>query len=332
MNKPAFNVASFTPREALDLKTLAEAVRQYEDITGKEVDVEEGAIAQAFQKLANDDREQLLSLVARMKALDLPGVDVMVEFLETVVGVADMPADDCVKTLAGEGKSYKATRQRMTKLVEATTNDKVKVFQNARRVVAAQWPVLESREADPDTTKKAGELAALVESETFYDQIEAIRLTTKAVTKKFADLYGELHQQRLGVYTAALEAVKAMPEWAAIAADASIPEATRSGVLAPLLSRAKDDLELAEGAAACANCCATVAQIETDIAAVDAFRSQVVQRLQKLVAPEEKIERVRVSDFITGRLETTADIEKAISQLKEHLLKLLAKGVKIILE
>ncbi len=331
-NKPAFNVASFAPREALDLKTLAEAVRQYEDITGKEVDVEEGAIAQAFQKLAAEDREQLLSLVARMKALDLPGVDTMTEFLETVEGIIDMPADDCVKTLAGEGKSYKATRQQMAKLIEATTEDKLKVFQHARRVAAAQWPVLESRVADPDTKKKAEELVALVESETFYDQIEAIRLATAAVTKKFTELYGQLHQQRLDVYTKALETVKGMPEWEIFSKDASIPGTARDAVLAPLLSRAKDDLELPEGAAACAKCGATVPQLETDIAAVDAFRAQVVQRLQKLVAPEETIERVKVSDFITGRLETTEDIEKAIGQLKEHLLKLLAKGVKIILE
>jgi hypothetical protein len=80
---PAFRAASFAPREALDIKTLAEAVRQYEEMTGREVDVEEGAIAQAFQKIANEDREKLLPLTARMSALDMPGTDTIKEFLQT---------------------------------------------------------------------------------------------------------------------------------------------------------------------------------------------------------------------------------------------------------
>ncbi|MEA3385971.1 MAG: hypothetical protein U9Q89_05920 [Thermodesulfobacteriota bacterium] len=69
-----------------------------------------------------------------------------------------------------------------------------------------------------------------------------------------------------------------------------------------------------------------------DITVVDAIRDQVIRDVQELAAPGEKIERVRVSTLFTGRLENPEDVEIAINQLKEHLLKLVANGAKVILE
>src|ERR1700680_1997528 len=49
---PAFRSSLFSPRQSVGLKTLTQAVQQLEDLTGEEVDVEEGAIATAFKKVA----------------------------------------------------------------------------------------------------------------------------------------------------------------------------------------------------------------------------------------------------------------------------------------
>ena len=59
LSNPAFRAASFSPREALDLKVLVDAVRIYEELSGQSVNVEEGAIAQAFKQMAAADRETL---------------------------------------------------------------------------------------------------------------------------------------------------------------------------------------------------------------------------------------------------------------------------------
>lgn len=106
----------------------------------------------------------------------------------------------------------------------------------------------------------------------------------------------------------------------------------RDAVLKPLIQRAAMKLDLREGAAVCNLCGATVGQMETDITAVDAIRDQVIKKIQEMAAPDEKIERVRVSTIFTGKLETEGDIDAALSRLKEHLLKLLSSGIKIILE
>src|SRR5207248_1547363 len=56
-NNTAFRSASFAPRESIDLKTLSSAVKTLEDMLGREVDVEESAIAEEFQKFARNEKE-----------------------------------------------------------------------------------------------------------------------------------------------------------------------------------------------------------------------------------------------------------------------------------
>ncbi|MFO7640523.1 MAG: BREX system P-loop protein BrxC, partial [Candidatus Competibacteraceae bacterium] len=54
-NNPAFRSSLFSPRQSVGLKTLTQAVRQLENLIGEEVDVEEGAIATAFKKVAEEE-------------------------------------------------------------------------------------------------------------------------------------------------------------------------------------------------------------------------------------------------------------------------------------
>ena len=62
----------FSPRQSVGLKTLTQAVQQLEDMTGEEVDVEEGAIATAFKKVAAEELEKLYPLKATAEAHRLP--------------------------------------------------------------------------------------------------------------------------------------------------------------------------------------------------------------------------------------------------------------------
>jgi hypothetical protein len=98
VKNPDFRAASFSPRETLDLKVLANAARMYEEITGKDVNIEEGAIAEAFKATAAADREKLLPLSARLSALKLPGAPLVEEQLHWTEGILEMSADDCVRT------------------------------------------------------------------------------------------------------------------------------------------------------------------------------------------------------------------------------------------
>jgi hypothetical protein len=55
----------------------------------------------------------LLPLAEKMRATQLPGPDYLAEFQETLEGILEMPGDDCVQTLAGEGQSYQEAHARV---------------------------------------------------------------------------------------------------------------------------------------------------------------------------------------------------------------------------
>src|ERR1035441_1039407 len=57
-----------------------------------------------------------LRMAARLKALKVPGADAVAAHLEWIEGILEMAPDDCVKTLAGEGKSYLEGRKRAATL------------------------------------------------------------------------------------------------------------------------------------------------------------------------------------------------------------------------
>ena len=64
VNNPAFRAASFSPREALDLKVLANAARIYEEITGKDVDIEEAPIPRPSNKSCGGSRKTTAARIA----------------------------------------------------------------------------------------------------------------------------------------------------------------------------------------------------------------------------------------------------------------------------
>ncbi|MBI4519050.1 MAG: BREX system P-loop protein BrxC [Deltaproteobacteria bacterium] len=329
---PAFRAASFAPREALDLKMLTDAARHFEEITGKDVDIEEGAIAAAFQKLASEDREQLLPLVARMQALHLPGADAVEEHLHTVEGILEMPADDCVKTLGGEGKSYKESRLRMKRLIDATTEENLNIIRAARSVLDEQWPAVQVRTGEGALVDRAKELQENLQSPNFFEAVEAMRQAAAAIEAEHRRLYEAAHTERATLFATAIEEIKGQPDWATVAADPSIPQAQKDGILAPLQRRSCAELSLAASNPACSTCRSSLNEIEADMAAVAGLSGAALQVLASMAAPNQRVERVRLAAFLGSRLESPADVEAGIERLKEHLLKLLAEGVRIVLE
>ena len=103
---PSFRSASFSPRESVGLKTLTTAVQHLEELTGEEVDIEEGAIAARFRKLADEEMKLSLPLAATVQANHLPGAEMIEEYRQALAGIQGSASDDCVRILAGEGVSF----------------------------------------------------------------------------------------------------------------------------------------------------------------------------------------------------------------------------------
>ena len=110
-NNPAFRSSLFSPRQSVGLKTLTQAVQQLEDLTGEEVDVEEGAIATAFKKVAAEELEKLYPLKATAEAHRLPILSMLSEYQQTLVGIQSSASDDCVRILTENGSGLRRNQR-----------------------------------------------------------------------------------------------------------------------------------------------------------------------------------------------------------------------------
>ncbi len=114
---------------------------------GREVDVEESAIAEEFQKLARSEREQTLPALAQARALDFPGCTAARGVgAKASTLLSSRQSDDCVRMLAGEGTSLRKQRDTAHQIRAFLTDANVNIVRNARSAlrnqVALCWPNL----------------------------------------------------------------------------------------------------------------------------------------------------------------------------------------------
>jgi hypothetical protein len=331
-NNNAFNAASFAPREALDLKILANAANTYEALTGLEVDIEEGAIAQAVKSLASEDREDLIPIIAQLKATGLPEYELVNTHLSTLDGILEMSSDDVVKTLAGEGKTFQTTRDQIKRIEQALTDENLKKLSTAKKVLSEQWPFLKANINIEELKESAEKLQSLFDGGEPLTHINQICTESDKIATRYQEIYKQLFEQRQRLYSQALDSVKGLADWAQLDEDPEINDEQRQQILQPLLESANSQLDLPTGATTCQKTAATIPQLKSDIAAVENILSQVIQSVEQLAAPEEKIERLKVSKLFKNRINSESELDEALAEIRSHAMKLIKQDIKVVLE
>src|ERR1035441_295819 len=154
INNPAFRSSLFSPRQSVGLKTLTQAVQQLEDLTGEEVDVEEGAIATAFKKVAAEELERLYPLKATAEAHHLPILSMLADYQQTLAGIQSSASDDCVRILTENGKDFGQTRDKVRKLREALNAEAIGVLRQARQATDQVWQRLAAHNRSEEHTSE----------------------------------------------------------------------------------------------------------------------------------------------------------------------------------
>lgn len=331
VNNTAFKSASFAPHESIALKTLIAAVQAYEELTGEEVDVEEGAIAIALKKVAEEELKRVIPVEATAKANQLPATEFLDDYHHTLIGIQTAASDDCVRILSGEGKSLRDAREQLRQIQQALSEQGLLTIQQARLAVNTIWPALEGRDEAVGLAETITELRSLLMSTSFYEQLARIHSLAQAIYATYQTSYTQLHNQRHTGFTQAIDFIKGRPEWA------SLPEGMVDALLASLKSRAcLDAADLPQTGTHCRTCHATLNQMESDLVALQGLKAQVLVRLQELTMPtgddSRRIERVQVSQFFSGVLDSDEAIDLALNELRQYLLKLVAEGATVIVE
>ena len=188
------------------------------------------------------------------------------------------------------------------------------------------WPQLQAR-GEVGVKEEVEKLKGLLAAEYFYEVLSAIRAVANSISKAYRTLYEKAHADRGEQFHTAIEKIKGRTEWSAV------PDSMRQPVLQPLASRCCIELDLGDGSLVCKKCGATLSQMESDLAALGGLFAQVVAQVQKLTTPPEtKVQRVRVSEFFGGAMDSEDQVKQAVARLQDHLLKLLDEKIKIVVE
>ena len=323
-NNTAFKSASFAPRESIDLKTLTSAVRNLEDMLGREVDVEESAIANEFQKMARAEKESVLPALAQAQAHRLPVSERLREWCETLDTVLGSQPDDCVRMLAGEGKSFRELREGALRIRTFLTDKNLEVIRQARATLDDQVPILRLIGEHDEIPSQEQTLREILEGPDLPERFAEVSDLAKAINAVYRKAVEERHRRRLEEYTKAIEEIQAQPEFS------QVEETQRESILAPLRRRAVSSLDLPPFASADAKTGVTARSLEEDLGLLPALRAGALQQLRQAVQllpkQEDGVEVIHLSDFLpkSQPLEdlTDAEIEQALDRLKDKLFSL----------
>jgi len=328
INNNAFKAAAFVPYISdVTLKVLTEAAKYYEAVTGEEVNVEKGTIAIAFRTVVAKDREALLPLKATVEALALPCREFLTEQMEWLSGVQQCNVDECVKTLASEGKTWLDVRSRIKKIVQVLTDDRIGQIKQARTTLQQKYPVIRDLPDLPEELRQAAEeLKAILNSETFYEHLGEMTNHEQAISRFYEERYGDLHGRRLAAVTESIEFVKGHLDWG------NLPEESRKSILYPLAQKQCEDMAMMGAACVCDHCHSPYPQMESDLVTVDSLRKNAIQKIEELIKPEVKIERLRVSQYVTASIETEGELNEAIEKIRETALKIISAGKRVLFD
>ena len=215
VNNTTFKSALFTPVKPIDLKTLTQAVESYETLTGKTVDVDKNAIAEALKRFAAEEAKLAIPIEAQAKAHRLPVSEIVQEYRESLAAIEAGSPDDCVSILAGGGASLKESHDQVHKIGECLDDDGLATIRQARLAAEQVWPQLESR-GRADLAPKAEELRGLLGAESFFESLPAMRAIAREMVTAYHGLYEKAHDDRTEQFEQAIDKIKGRPEWSAV--------------------------------------------------------------------------------------------------------------------
>lgn len=321
----AFRAATFAPRKAIAIKELSQAAEAYEKIAGQEVDVDEMSISKAMHELASSEQGAVSSLLTRMQAYSLPGLEVVKEFSQDLQAFMDCGSEECVIKLASEGSTFQDARIKYLAIKHALDKGASEKIARARTALNRMCPTLASLGVDEGLAEAEEGLKEMLADENVYRQLELLDAKASLITAKYSEAYSELHDKRRERYEKAAEELKGDPDWSGI--DASDQER----LLSLIRSCICEELLFDEAGVACSNCNSSYAEMRSDLDAVDGRLAQARAEMHEMIHPEQ-IEQVKVSTRFPRLIEKDEDVDLFLEELGKLLRKLLAEGKKVELQ
>jgi hypothetical protein len=323
-----FRRTRFIPKKPIDRTQRVAAAKAYESLTGKTVDLQPQDISQAFEEFAQTKKQQVYEMIVEAGQYQLPFLDLLREYQQVLVNALDNSPEDNVYLLVNQGDEIIEHAERVNKIrSQALDKDQIQKLLYIRRVVFEMWPLVQEV-TNGDLEAAVDGIKEDIKKDTYYLALDDLSAQAKKISEQYYAIYREKHQKRGELYSNAIQDIQEADAWYQIA------EEQREYLLSSLQQKAVAKVELDEmrGDLVSKNTQSSLREIESDIDAVNKRKTDVLENIQRVIAPDEVIQRVQLTKFFPDTLETEEEIEQAVNTLRERLKELVAKGIKVILE
>jgi hypothetical protein len=235
--------------------------------------------------------------------------------------------------LTENGAQFAEIRDKVRNIRESLDTAAIALLRQARLAIERVWPRLQSHRVTPEVASSVEKLKAALGSEDFINSWGDIAQRTKTVLDTYKHHYIDLFEKRMKAYGSAIEEIRNRPEWRPLEDDKNREIA--HSLLSSLIARVGTPEEKDAVASGESLGKSSLAEMESDLCAVDGLKSSVLVKLQELsIGGDRKapVRRVRLSEFFNRPIQTKDELDKALDLLRDSLQKHIDEGAIIILE
>ena len=268
-------------------------------------------LAQELRRQIGPKVDELAAAQSLLASNRLPGgqmLDAAIGFSRVILKATD---EDAIGTFNDTHRAIKDAIKRATEVAQSVTDPHIKDLEEAARIVRQVWPELRG-EADwtPALEERAVVLADRIDRETFFRDLHDIEIDTQFI----ANHYRERHRTALAQRDAAFEAARI--QLRATAGFDRLTPGQLDALLRPLTPLP------APGS--------TLAHLRSETEAASPRLRFAIAELRRILEGERLI-AVDLAPYFGAGLETEAELDQALKDIRERCAALILAGKKVVL-
>ena len=316
-NNNLFRSATFRPKESLDFAKVVEAYQRFQEVFGEEVgELEQGVVARAIKDGTARYEEAIQQVHTTLARAGLPGAQVLSDALDQLRVIRSGGEENAILSFNGCWGELKEAIRRAAELAEVLTEPRLMDLERAQDASRRLWPALEVEPAPPRSlAAQADELEDLLERESFFRELPRIDQLAQLVEAEYGSRFEAAADARSAAYRGAIETLRATPGWT----DLDSPQ--QDQVAAPLTR------PLAQAPTRST----PIPQVRAETEACPARLLHAVEELLRMV-DGNRVVRVAAAGYFAGGVETSEQLDAALTGLREECERLIGAGMKVLVQ
>ena len=310
-----FRQATFRPQDqGADPEVLVDAAENLKASFGEEIrELSQAVAANAIRSRVGEVEEGVREARGLLQRWGLPGTERLSDAQEPLREIRKARDPRVIQTFNDTHKLLREADERSRELLGALHQGALEELKAARRTLEVHWPVIRGEpDLDQAVVQDAEVLSDLLRRETFFREIAEVGRRARTIRDTHDAAWTAAANARKEAYEQAVQELTRTPGWADLTGE------QQGDVATPLRERARDPAPdasihlLREAVIAC----------QTRLAAA---REQVAE-----LTSGERVVRIDAVSFFAGGIDSEEQLERVLEGLREHCVKELGQGRRIV--